>query len=132
MRIRIETISFTGVTSKLWPARLYEKMGLMPESQLRAYAPRIAAGMAGNPNFRAARKLICAQSRAALNKLLRRWTIAVRAMAVSIGKNKAKKGINNVPRPKPEKRVNAEIKKEESIIMAYCISGGRYGKFQQN
>ncbi len=40
--------------------------------------------------------------------LFRKCTMAVRIMAVSIGKNKAKNGVRIVPRPNPEKKVSME------------------------
>jgi len=54
--------------------------------------------------------------------LFKRWTIAVRAMANSMGKKKAKAGMRRVPSPKPEKRVKALAKRATNIITAYSIA----------
>ena len=47
--------------------------------------------------------------------------MAVNAIATSIGKNKAKAGNNNVPNPKPEKKVRAEASNATIGIKRYSI-----------
>jgi hypothetical protein len=49
--------------------------------------------------------------------LFSRWTIAVKEMAISIGKNTAKAGSSTVPRPKPENSVTPEATKATTDIM---------------
>jgi hypothetical protein len=46
-----------------------------------------------------------------LKILLKKCTIPVRAIANSMGKNRAKTGIKMVPKPNPEKNVRIEVKK---------------------
>ena len=45
-----------------------------------------------------------------LKILLDKCTTAVAAIAIGKGKNSAKAGINNVPKPNPEKKVKADTK----------------------
>lgn len=52
--------------------------------------------------------------------------MAVNAIANSIGKNKAKTGINKVPRPNPEKRVKPAPKRVTSPINRYSTSNFIY------
>lgn len=48
--------------------------------------------------------------------LLRKCTIAVKVIAISIGKNSAKTGTRIVPKPKPEKKVSNDANKETRQI----------------
>lgn len=43
--------------------------------------------------------------------------MAVNEMAISMGKNSANTGISNVPKPKPEKKVRSEPKKQTNPII---------------
>jgi hypothetical protein len=53
--------------------------------------------------------------------LFKKCTIAVKAIATSTGKNNAKAGNNNVPNPKPEKKVRAEASNATIGIRIYSI-----------
>ena len=51
---------------------------------------------------------------------------AVAAMAVSTGKNSAKTGVSNVPRPNPETNVRAEATKAATEMSTMPSFSGRY------
>lgn len=51
--------------------------------------------------------------------LFKKCTIAVIAMAISIGKNTTNKGVKIVPTPNPEKKVRMEVSKETAPIIKY-------------
>lgn len=76
--------------------------------------------MAGNPNLIT---VVLSKNRPIspiFNKLLRRCTIAVKPIAISIGKNKTKTGVNIVPKPNPEKKVSKEAPKAKKMTIKYC------------
>ena len=56
--------------------------------------------------------------------------MAVKAIATSIGKNKAKAGSNNVPNPKPEKKVRAEASNATIGIKRYSIFEFKVSSFK--
>lgn len=84
-------------------------------------APINAAIIAGKPNIRAVLYSIFFQTNVILKRLLRRWTTAVKAIATSIGKNKAKTGIKIVPNPKPEKKVSSAAPRDTIAIKISSI-----------
>jgi hypothetical protein len=84
-------------------------------------APSKAKIKAGIPNCTAIFQLICFLTKTNLNALFKKCTIAVKAIATSIGKNNAKAGNNNVPNPKPEKKVRAEASNATIGIIMYSI-----------
>ena len=77
--------------------------------------------MAGNPNRAKTLKLAALPNKATLNKLLAKCTIAVMAMAISNEKNNATTGINKVPKPKPENKVNPEAIRATNEMIKYSI-----------
>jgi len=79
-----------------------------------------AAGIANNATVL---KSICFHMSVALNRLLSKCTIAVRAMAISTGKKMANTGIRIVPNPKPEKKVRRAVAKAISAINRYSMNG---------
>ena len=66
--------------------------------------------IAGTPNRIRTALFALLPTSISLKILLKKWTTPVNAIASSIGKNKAKTGINMVPNPKPEKKVRMEVK----------------------
>jgi len=57
-----------------------------------------------------------------LNTLFKKWTKAVKEIAIGNGKNNKKAGVNNVPNPKPEKKVSMEAVKATKITITYSIN----------
>ena len=74
------------------------------------HEPNKAAIIAGIPNFSNTSLLACFPTNKNLNKLFAKWTIPHNPMAISIGKNNIKTGVNKVPNPKPEKKVRMAVK----------------------
>ena len=72
--------------------------------------PIKAASTAGIPNRRSTSLLAFRPTKMSLKMLLKKWTIPVKAMANSTGKNNIKTGVNKVPNPKPEKKVRMAVK----------------------
>lgn len=58
--------------------------------------------------------------------LFRKCTIAVKAIAISIGKNKPNAGNKIVPKPKPEKKVKIEANNARIGITRYSIGFFNY------
>jgi len=85
-------------------------------------APIRAKGMAGNPKRMSTDLLMFLNVNPNLNKLFRKWTIAVIAIAISIGKKITKIGVRIVPTPNPEKKVRIEVKNDTIPIMKYSIN----------
>jgi hypothetical protein len=79
-------------------------------SNVRQYAPAKAATIEGMPNFKIISLLAFFPSNVSLKRLLRKCTMAVNAMAISMGKNIANTGTSNVPNPNPENKVSPEPK----------------------
>jgi len=73
--------------------------------------------MAGIPNLSNTVLSAFLPTRKILNRLLRKCTTPVSAMATSTGKKMANTGIRMVPRPKPEKRVSSADRKAASDMM---------------
>jgi hypothetical protein len=86
----------------------YSKIGCPLVNNFKTEAPMKAKIIAGIPNFRITPTLAFLPKTKNLNRLFKKWTIDVRVMAISIGKNNPKTGSNIVPNPKPENKVNAE------------------------
>lgn len=80
----------------------------MELSNFKIYAPRKAKRMAGIPKARMIFLLAFFPNKNNLKELFRKWTIAVRIIAISMGKNNPKMGSNRVPKPKPENSVKAD------------------------
>jgi hypothetical protein len=66
-----------------------------------------------------------------LNRLFKKWTIPVRPIAISIGKNSINAGVRIVPRPKPEKKVRTETKKATIGMIMSSIYGILVSKIVQ-
>ena len=73
-------------------------------------APAKAAIIAGIPNLKTTLRLANLPSRYNLKRLFRKCTRAVKAIAISTGKNKMKAGNSKEPNPNPENNVNPEAK----------------------
>lgn len=106
--IKIASISFTGRILNSFPQSKYVKSASKFEICPKVQAPTIAARTAGIPNRRRMLRFANLPTKKSLNSPLRKWTIAVRPTASSIGKKSAKTGVNKVPRPNPEKKVRSE------------------------
>jgi hypothetical protein len=67
--------------------------------------------MAGIPNFSKTSLLAFFPTKKNLNTLLAKCTNPHKPIAISTGKNNMKTGVNNVPNPKPEKKVRIAVKR---------------------
>ena len=56
-----------------------------------------------------------------LKQLFRKWTTAVRAIEISIGKKSMNIGVSMVPKPKPEKKVSIDPKSAKTAIKIKSI-----------
>ena len=94
---------------------------LLSNKVINSQAPKKAKGIAGKPNFRSTALLIFLKVKLNLKILFKKWTIAVIAIATSIGKNKMNAGVKMVPTPNPEKKVSNEVNNATKPMMKYSI-----------
>ena len=93
----------------------------MPAKRFRVAAPATAAKAPGSANFATIPQSARLPTKMILNKLFARWTTAVAAIATWMGKKRAKAGISTVPRPNPEKNVEADTTNATEQTTAYSI-----------
>ena len=106
-----------GVIENDFSNKVYEYNGNKSVKCVRHQEPIKAANTEGIPKRIKISLSIFLPYKESLKILFKKCTMAVNAMATSIGKNNAKAGSNNVPKPKPEKSVSAEANKETSMRM---------------
>ena len=85
------------------------------------FAPKNEKSSAGTPKPNTTFLSMFLKTNPSLKILFKKWTIAVKAIAISIGKNNPKAGNNIVPSPNPEKKVSAEANKATKGIIMYSI-----------
>lgn len=64
---------------------------------------------------------MCFETRANLNKLFAKWTIAVAPIAIGKSKKRLNTGSINVPNPKPEKKVKPAPNKTVIATITYSM-----------
>ena len=96
-------------------------IGSETESFFNNQAPKNASNKEGIPNFKTNCTFTFLYTKKNLNTLFKKCTIAVNAIEVSRLKNKAKTGSNNVPKPKPEKKVRRDAKSATNAIAINII-----------
>src|SRR5690606_19844044 len=91
-----------------------------------SHAPKKAAMTAGTPKRMATDRSACLPTRASLNRLLKKWTTPVSAMARSTGKKTMNTGVRMVPKPNPEKKVSTATTKAANDRIRISIGYGLY------
>ena len=104
-------MNFTTDTANSRPSHWYSNKVGKPDSILSSHAPSNAANTAGAPKRQTTEQSAFLPTKANLNKLFAKCTMAVTAIATSTGKNKATTGMSKVPKPNPEKKVKQDARK---------------------
>ncbi len=84
-------------------------------------APIIAPMTEGIPNLRTILKSICLYNNVNLKILLKKCTMAVMAIAISIGKNTTNTGVSRVLKPKPETNVSRDATSATNMMIIVAM-----------